>query len=151
MDGSAINGFITGGGVIRNYQGQAIFFFFFLSSGKNMQAEARALITGLDLASQLGIPLSCMELDAQVLLHFIHTGSSPWNLVYLTRSCKSLLSPSCNLSRILREGNKVADSLASFAHAHRGSMVFYSEEKFPTCCKSHLLHDALGLYSFRPS
>lgn len=40
-----------------------------------MQAEARALITGLDLASQLGIPLSCMELDAQVLLHFIHTGS----------------------------------------------------------------------------
>lgn len=57
MDGSAINGFITGGGVIRNYQGQAIFFFFFfLSSGKNMQAEARALITGLDLASQLGIP-----------------------------------------------------------------------------------------------
>lgn len=149
MDGSAINGFITGGGVIRNYQGQA--FFFLSSSGKNMQAEARALITGLDLASQLGIPLSCMELDAQVLLHFIHTGSSPWNLVYLTRSCKSLLSPSCNLSRILREGNKVADSLASFAHAHRDSMVFYSEEKFPTCCKSHLLHDALGLYSFRPS
>ena len=88
MDGSAINGFITGGGVIRNYQGQAIFYF----SGKNMQAEARALITGLDLASQLGIPLSCMELDAQVLLHFIHTGSSPWNLVSLTRSCKSLLS-----------------------------------------------------------
>ncbi|KAI3668653.1 hypothetical protein L1987_88343 [Smallanthus sonchifolius] len=62
-------------------------------------------------------------------------GSSPWNLVYLTRSCKSLLSPSCNLSRILREGNKVADSLASFAHAHRDSMVFYSEDKFPTCCK----------------
>ncbi|KAI3666691.1 hypothetical protein L1987_88786 [Smallanthus sonchifolius] len=33
------------------------------------------------------------------------------------------------------EGNKVADSLASFAHAHRDSMVFYSEDKFPTCCK----------------
>ncbi|KAI3664514.1 hypothetical protein L1987_89729 [Smallanthus sonchifolius] len=34
-----------------------------------------------------------------------------------------------------QEGNKVADSLASFAHAHRDSMVFYSEDKFPTCCK----------------
>lgn len=124
---------ITGGGVIRNYQGQAIFgFSFFFGQGNNMQAEARALITGLDLASQLGIPLSCIELDAQVLLHFIHTGNSPWNLVYLTRSCKSLLSPSCNLSHIFREGNKVADSLASFAHAHRDSMVFYSEELFPT-------------------
>lgn len=56
IDGSARNGIITSGGVVRDYMGRMVALFsIYYGSGTITEAEFRALLHGLDLCSMVGV------------------------------------------------------------------------------------------------
>jgi hypothetical protein len=81
--------------------------------GRNLIAETKALLPGLELARSFPIPLSSIEVDSQNVIHFIKSDKCPGHSVYLLRASKGLIHRSSSLSQSLRQANRVADSLAS--------------------------------------
>lgn len=104
------------------------FFIFSFSSfyhnGTNMMAETRALRDGFKLCSDKGIQVNDIESDSKVMVDSIlGLISTPWHVLYLIRECISLLSSGMMVSHIYRQGNSIADRLASHAYSHRSDCI----------------------------
>lgn len=86
----------------------------FYHNGTNMMAETRALRDGFKLCSDKGIQVNDIESDSKVMVDSIlGLISTPWHVLYLIRECISLLSSGMMVSHIYRQGNSIADRLAS--------------------------------------
>lgn len=67
--------------------------------------------------------------------------TTPWQIDYLIRECKSLLAPDTQLGHVYREGNKITDHLRIWHHC--GSMVFNAMHNLPQALKNVLAADFL--------
>lgn len=114
-------------------------------------AECRALHDGLALAKHCGIKLNAIFSDCFVLVQACRSGVSPgWHVSHWWKDTLALLQDcGSELSHIFREGNQVADALASFACASEGNKIFTRVSELPPSAKGAFRVDKAGLPSFR--
>ncbi|KAF7826015.1 LINE-type retrotransposon LIb DNA [Senna tora] len=152
IDGSAVEGKLGAGGVIRNDAGCFIAGFSkFIGSGSALQAEFWALQLGLQLAIDQGIKNLEIESDALSLVQlFLNPNISHHHKFFsVISNCRhlTLCFDNWKLSHIYREANFVADSLANLGRLSRSPlMTFFSP---PDCSVDHLLHDSSSFGKFR--
>lgn len=94
VNGSAINGVITGGGIVRDHNGIFIGrFSTWYGSGSNTLAEFLALNDGLLFFLVLNIAPVLVESDSQVVVTAIHSSTNDnWRLEYPLWECLQLFS-----------------------------------------------------------
>lgn len=110
-----------------------------------MMAETRALRDGFKLCSDKGIQVNDIESYSQVMVDSIlGLISTPLHVLYLIRECISLLSSGMMVSHIYRQGNSIADRLASHAYSHRSDCIV---EAASSLLQTSLYNDKEGLYS----
>ncbi|GAV81909.1 RVT_3 domain-containing protein, partial [Cephalotus follicularis] len=118
-DGSCINNACVGGGVVRDHSGKIILAFSSsFGMGNSAEAEAKAILLGLRLCSERGLPISFMELDSLLIVNcFNDLWDPPWAIEYILRESKNLISSSASISHVFREGNGLANILAAHGHS----------------------------------
>ena len=110
------------GGVFRNHMGVVIGAYCFdVGIGTAFLAEISALIQGIEYAHQRGWHMLWIEVDSMAVLQCLQSPSylPPWRVATRWDNCKQLLnSMRFYCSHIYREGNAVADRLASMGLDH---------------------------------
>ena len=131
-DGSAINnpGRLGAGGLLRDKSGRLVMAFTTpLGEGTNNKAEIEAAIVGLNWALELGDRNIILELDSQLVVHWILKKVSPqWssitqlgrlhNLIYKVQNFKCL--------HVFREANWVVDALSKHSHKITSPQVYFN-------------------------
>ncbi|KAL2486928.1 Uncharacterized protein Adt_31684 [Abeliophyllum distichum] len=114
-DGCVKDGVASGGGIIRDSSGQCIrAFFSFYGDCTILEAELRAILDGIILAQRLGLSVLWVESDSTLAIHCITKGGGPWHIQATLRHIRHLLALDRDtITHIFREGNQVADLLAS--------------------------------------
>ncbi|KAL2471104.1 Uncharacterized protein Adt_39240 [Abeliophyllum distichum] len=114
-DGCVKDRFASGGGIIKDSSGQCIrAFFSFYGDCTILEAELRAILDGIILAQRLGLSVLWVESDSTLAIHCITKGGGPWHIQATIRHIRHLLSLDRDtITHIYREGNQVADLLAS--------------------------------------
>jgi ribonuclease HI len=149
-DGCVKEGFASGGGIIRDHTGHCIRAFS-ASYGPCLilEAELRAILDGILLARGLGISAIWVEVDSNIAIHCITRGGGPWTIQGILRQIRDLISfDRDTVSHIYREGNQVADSLASEGWDHRRYQEYGSPD-LPRQIRALVQIDRHGLPSFR--
>lgn len=142
----------AGGGCFKDSQGNVLLgFSYFYGRGPNIIAEERALLDGVRLAIHDPMSLSAVYSDSTVLVNLIRSnGQPPWSLLPWWQSL--LANPahvSCPVLHVIREGNRLADSLASYAVQSSSNHEIYSEHDLPCRVSGYARLDAIGLPSAR--
>jgi ribonuclease HI len=149
-DGCVKDGFASGGGIIRDHAGNCITAFS-ASYGQCLilEAELRAIRDGILLARDLGLSNIWVEADSSVATHCILRGGGPWNIQGILRQIVDFLSfDRDTISHIFREGNQVADALATEGWHQRRYQV-YGPSDLPRHIRALLQIDRYALPSFR--
>ena len=113
------------GGVFRDSDGNILAgFSLFLGSRTNMEAEAMALLEGLQ--SSASFHSLQVEMDSQALLNMVNgNGRVPWRLWHTISCIQSLvLDRQVIFTHVYREANAVADGLACLASSTCVSQSF---------------------------
>ncbi|KAL2470317.1 Heat shock 70 kDa protein 17-like [Abeliophyllum distichum] len=80
----------------------------------SLEAELRAILDGIILAQRLGLSVLWVESDSTLAIHCITKGGGPWHIQATIRHIRHLLTLDRDtITHIYREGNQVADLLAS--------------------------------------
>ncbi|KAL2518747.1 Retrotransposon [Abeliophyllum distichum] len=114
-DGCVKDGFASGGRVIRDSSSQCVRAFF-SSYGECpiLEAELRAIFDGIILAQRLVLSDLWIESDSTLVIHCIPRGGGPWSIQATLHHIRHHLTfDRDTISHIYREGNQVADLLAS--------------------------------------
>lgn len=120
----------SGGGIIRNHNGEFLeAFCHFYGVVTPVEAEFRALRDGLDLCEDLCTHLE-IECDSQVVVEAVSKRRNvPWKVRDLWLDIlDSLRRITWTISHVFREGNCVADCLASISGADQ---VFFFASELP--------------------
>lgn len=147
---SKMNNEAGGGGAIRNHKGDVLLAFsHYYGRVNSLVAEARALLDGLKYLQTLDCSSFIVECDSIVLVQIIRREvQCPWSILPFVRNIWKLHSRSLNISHVYREGNTVADSLASYAcYTKCNSFFFHSE--LPPNVKGAARLDKLGMPNIR--
>ncbi|KAL2462072.1 RNase H domain-containing protein [Abeliophyllum distichum] len=149
-DGCVKDGFASGGGIIRDSSGQCIrAFFSFYGDCTILEAELRAILDGIILAQRLGLSVLWVESDSTLAIHCITKGGGPWHIQATIRHIRHLLALDRDtITHIYREGNQVADLLASEGWDRR-SYHEYSSQDLPRRHRSLVQIDRFGLPTVR--
>ncbi|XP_022856515.1 uncharacterized protein LOC111377621 [Olea europaea var. sylvestris] len=114
-----------------------------------MAAELRAILDGLLLARGLGISTIWIEVDSMLAIHCITKGGGPWTIQGILRQIRDVIRLDRDtVSHIYREGNQVADSLASEGWDHQHYQE-YGPLDLPRQIRALVQIDRYGLPSFR--
>lgn len=115
VDGSAIAGVITGGGVVRDWEGRFIFgFSVYYGNGTNSLAEFLALKDGLNMCREFSLDQVVIESDSELVVKEMKARKiSNWRLEYPLRECLLLFPNNFRISHGFRRRNQVADRLAA--------------------------------------
>ncbi|XP_022866066.1 uncharacterized protein LOC111385870 [Olea europaea var. sylvestris] len=149
-DGCVKDGFVSGGCIIRDHAGYCIRAFS-ASYGPCfiLEAELRAILDGLLLARGLGISAIWLEADSTLAIHCITKGGGPWSIQGILRQIRDFICfDRDTVSHIYREGNQVADSLASEGWDHQRYQE-YGPLDLPRQIRALVQIDRYGLPSFR--
>lgn len=117
---------ITGGGVLRDHDGNLIAGFSkFYGLGTNTLAEMMALGDGLRCCIALGFDQVMVESDSLIVVGAIRSGKiDNWKLEYIFRECRMLFSSATfDIVHGFQQKNQVADRLAAEAHVHTGVWI----------------------------
>ncbi|KAL2524865.1 RNase H domain-containing protein [Abeliophyllum distichum] len=144
------DGVASGGGIIRDSSGQCIrAFFSFYGDCTILEAELRAILDGIILAQRLGLSVLWVESDSTLAIHCIIKGGGPWHVQATLRHIRHLLALDRNtITHIFREGNQVADLLASEGWDRR-YYYEYSSQDLPRRHRSLVQIDRFGLPTVR--
>lgn len=145
-------GLSGGGGCLRSCKGEVIFgFSYFYGVGTNMDAEARALLDGLRMAVKSGLPIAVIYSDSKALISMVHSRASPPRAIYKwwDELTTILNHTKWNLQHIYREGNTVADALASLACSTHSNKDFKCWKDLPPKAHGCATIDASGLPGWR--
>ena len=107
------------------------------------EAELMGIITAIDYARRFDWDYIWFECDSTYVVELLQTKSNKVSWRFLSRWNKTinyLDHITYHASQIFREGNQVADNLASYA-AHIAEDAWYA----PTSCSSLLHRDLVGL------
>ena len=150
-DGSALTnpGKIGAGGIIRDKDGKLILAFATsLGEGSNNKAETEAALFGLVKALELGFKNIIMELDSQLVVHWINKKSAHhWNVANEIAKIQFLILQTQNFKcqHTLREANWVADSLSKHSHNTTAPQVYFSSTQLPKEAQAYYQMDLLNL------
>ncbi|KAL2531794.1 Uncharacterized protein Adt_05145 [Abeliophyllum distichum] len=149
-DGCVKDGFASGGGIIRDSSGQCIrAFFSFYGDCTILEAELRAIRDGIILAQRLGLSVLWVESDSTLAIHCITKGGGPWHIQATIRHIRHLQALDRDtITHIYREGNQVADLLASEGWDRR-CYHEYSSQDLPRRHRSLVQIDRFGLPTVR--
>ncbi|XP_015075436.1 uncharacterized protein LOC107019451 [Solanum pennellii] len=117
-DGSALMnlGRLGAGGILRDKHGKLVMAFTTpLGEGTNNKAEIEAAIFGLTWALELGYRNIILELDSQLLVHWILKKAVPrWSIITQLGRLQQLIAQVHNFkcTHVFREANCVADALS---------------------------------------
>lgn len=119
--------------------------------GNSVLAEARALHDGLSIVKQGGLSLAVVFSDCALLVEAIWNGVAPsWTVLPWWRRILDVLQESNFLvQHTYREGNQVADSLASYACSTQDNAVFTQVRDLPQLAKGAFRTDKAGLPAIR--
>ncbi|KAL2491819.1 Uncharacterized protein Adt_27447 [Abeliophyllum distichum] len=148
--GCVKDGVASGGGIIRDSSGQCIrAFFSFYGDCTILEAELRAILDGLILAQRLGLSVLWVESDSTLAINCITKGGGPWHIQATLRHIRHLLALDRDtITHIFREGNQVADLLASEGWDRR-YYYEYSCQDLPRRHHSLVQIDRFGLPTVR--
>ncbi|XP_071909715.1 uncharacterized protein [Coffea arabica] len=140
-----------GGGVLRDSKRDILFAFAeFYGEVSTLQAESRALCMRLELCVLNGVSRIMVEVDSKALWAIlVSEAASPLSICAVIQKIRSLLCVVHSINHCFREGNMVADSLASLATPSSPLRAYYSLKSFPTRSKGLVHLDKLGLCNFR--
>ncbi|KAL2525897.1 Uncharacterized protein Adt_10951 [Abeliophyllum distichum] len=114
-----------------------------------LEAELRAILDGITLAQRLGLSVLWVESDSTLAIHCITKGGGPWNIQATLRHIRHLLALDRDtITHIFREGNQVADLLASEGWDRR-YYYEYSSQDLPRRHRSLVQIDRFGLPTIR--
>ncbi|KAL2481154.1 Uncharacterized protein Adt_34120 [Abeliophyllum distichum] len=130
IDGCVKDGFASRRGIIRDSSGQCVRAFF-SSYGECpiLEAELRAIFDGIIIAQRLVLSDLWIESDSTLAIHCITRGGGHWSIQVTLRHIRHLLTfDRDTISHIYREGNKVADLLASEGWDHRCYFTYSTQD-----------------------
>lgn len=134
VDGYAKNNAIAAGGIIRKDKAKWITEFMkFIGTRTPLLAEAWALLTGLQIASDIGIKKLEIETDCQELFCLLNNKTSNYHpLSIIVLNCRHNISKfeDAKLLKIKREQNLCTDKLAKEARKHGRSTRTYITPPF---------------------
>lgn len=121
VDGSAKDGLISGGGIIRDEHGNLLAAFLtFYGEGTNNYVEFLALLEGLELCREMGLINLMIECDSQIVVGGVRKGEiAHWRLEFFLRNCLKALLDTYTIQRSVRQNNCVADRLSARAQVHK--------------------------------
>nr|XP_027093628.1 uncharacterized protein LOC113714028 [Coffea arabica] len=151
FDGSLVDQQGGGGGILRDSNGRMIFAFSEGYTGvTSLQAEARALCTGLELCTLLDVTALLVEGDSKVVIDAVQGSCGcPASVAAILRRIDQVTVRTLSYNHIYREGNAVADSLALFGGDTKQFSLFHSIRSLPTVVRGVFNVDRLGIGSFR--
>ncbi|KAL2465905.1 Uncharacterized protein Adt_41756 [Abeliophyllum distichum] len=149
-DGCLKDGVASGGGIIRDSSGQCIrAFFSFYGDCTILEAELRAILDGIIMAQRLGLSVLWVESDSTLAIHCITKGGGLWHIQATLRHIRHLLALDRDtITHIFREGNQVADLLASEGW-DRCYYYEYNSQDLPRRHRSLVQIDRFGLPTVR--
>lgn len=152
VDGSARNGEITGGGIVRDDCGNLVASFsYYYGQGTIMKAEYLALLDGLSLCTALEIWDLDVECDSKVVVTAIRDNdTTSWAYTQILRPCIASWRDSFEIRHIFREANRAADRFADLAHLHKTRIEYFTEQQLPASVRKAIHSDRIGILSFRP-
>nr|XP_027082212.1 uncharacterized protein LOC113704512 [Coffea arabica] len=138
-------------GVLRDDTGQLLLAFSTsFGSCTSIQAEARALLFGVNLCLSHGYARVHVEVDSLVLVQILKQASRcPWGIHTEFRNLLQLSSYFISISHCFREGNQVADCLSSVGCNDGSDRVYYQFADLPARARGALRLDRIGLPSIR--
>lgn len=145
-------GHCGGGGCIRDIRGHLLIAFsHYYGYGSSIVAETRAMCDGIRLAQQHGIQIATINSDSANLVSSFRSGNAPsWTCLRWWREILHFARDSGILiSHVYREGNQVADALATYACSVQCNDTYFTSSQLPKTCFGPLVADRLGLFSFR--
>lgn len=143
-------GVCGGGGCIRDAAGNLVIAFaHFYSMGNSLIAEVRALCDGLRMAADFGLKLESIQSDSALLVESLRSNIPlSWDTIRWWRMVVDLLKAhSIPVTHVYREGNRLADSLASHACSSNTNTVFPSVASMPRACRGNFALDKARLSS----
>lgn len=143
---------LGGGGCLRNSCGVLLFgFSYYYGIGTNLIAETRALLDGLRMAVKSRLPWIMIYTDSKILADLIHSNAHPpWKISRWWLEITKILSiTKWQVQHIHREGNTVADFLASNACYTRSNIDYSNWRSLPKQARGRAVIDAAGLPSWR--
>ena len=140
-----------GGGVLRDGEGKLLFTFStFTGSCSSIQAEARALLFGVQLCIARGHVRVHVEVDSLVLIHIVQQiVQCPWSFDMEVRSLLQLLPHVVSITHCFREANQVADILSNVGCDEGYDRTYHHLSELPTHARGAFRLDRLGLPSLR--
>ena len=121
-------GLSGGGGILRDVSGPFIFAFAgCFGYGTSLQAEAKALLLGLQLCVQRTMVRQLVvESDSRLLIQILTNNSQcPWSISGEVEQCFTLSKGSIQFKHCYRQANKVADILANVRCTLSDSICLY--------------------------
>lgn len=125
VDGSKVGDKTSGGGVLRDTNGD--FFYGFCRQYTHkaiIHGELQAIVDGLIYLQDWGRQNVVIETDSSLAWHMIQkTRKEQWTCSFLLRQIWRLMEDTRGIMVIFREQNKVADLLAKHAHSLPSSLA----------------------------
>lgn len=117
-----------------------------------MVAEARALLDGMRIIDKIGIEVEAIYSDSLILVNLIKQNKKrpPWSIMIWWEEIQSYIKKhEWKVVHTYREGNTVADNLASLACTTMTNKDFSSWRDLPRKARGCAITDAAGLPSWR--
>ena len=155
MDGSALSnlGRLEAGGILRENHGRfGMAFTTLMGEGTNNKAEIEAPVFGLNWAIELGYRNIILEIDSQLVVHWILKKVIPqWNIITQLGRIQNLISQTQNFKcvHVFREANCVADALSKFSHKTNTPQIYFNSQQMPKEAKSYYHLDLLQMPNFK--
>ncbi|XP_027103135.1 uncharacterized protein [Coffea arabica] len=144
-DASVLIGKAAGGGVLRDHDGRVISAYYkeFGDLGV-LEAEAQALLEGLQMCAERETGALTVESDSKVLVQLVNSEAvSKWPVCTVLQDIRHLLHQMrAPLQHLFREANSVADALASLQVG--GHCCYSSIESLPCRARGEARLDRLG-------
>ncbi|XP_015064690.1 uncharacterized protein LOC107009897 [Solanum pennellii] len=141
------------GGILRDKSGRLVMTFTTpLGEGTNNKAELEAAILGLTWALELGYRNIILELDSQLVVHWILKKVAPqWSIITQLGRLQNLISQTQNFKclHVFREANWVADALSKHSHKTTTPQVYFNIQHTPKKARPYYHLDLLQMPSFR--
>ena len=116
----------------------------------SVQAEARALCTGFELCSLFCIAPMMVEGDFKIIIDAMYDiGAVPPSVLPVFRRIRKLPFAGISYLHTYREGNAVADSLASIGSSSNRFLIFPMLQSLPRSIRGLCNVDRLGIGRLR--
>lgn len=122
----------------------------FFGEMHSLQAEMRAMLYGVRLASSRGYQNLHLESDSMMLIRVLNGETEcPWNLLRGLDELEQHKGSFRSIRHCYREANMVADGLSRVGVQDRVDKIYDEERDLPRLVRGHLRLDKVGMPNLR--